>query len=122
MTLGTNGIYMGDRWRPEKLGSSRYMWFPLSWATGVPQIVQADVWTLNLAAGMYSPLFPGYTYLCSCQEHTPWLLELHTKRKAELSRVLPLFRLILRSLAARRLVSLVRSLVHHVDKLLIKLV
>jgi hypothetical protein len=32
--LGTNAIYMGDRWRPDLLGSSRYMWYPLSWATG----------------------------------------------------------------------------------------
>lgn len=47
-------IYMGDRWRPDLLGSSRYMWFPLSWSTGVPQVVQADVWSLNIAAGTYS--------------------------------------------------------------------
>ncbi|KAF8887802.1 galactan 1,3-beta-galactosidase [Infundibulicybe gibba] len=39
MLINSNfGVYMGDRWRPSLLGSSRYMWFPLSWATGVPQL------------------------------------------------------------------------------------
>ncbi|KAG6866250.1 hypothetical protein C0991_006837 [Blastosporella zonata] len=45
---------MGDRWRPTLLGSSRYIWFPLSWSTGVPQIVPADVWSLDLSAGTYT--------------------------------------------------------------------
>lgn len=49
--LGSNGIYMGDRWRPSLLGSSRYIWFPLSWSSGVPQIVNADVWNLDITAG-----------------------------------------------------------------------
>lgn len=47
-------IYMGDRWRPSLLGSSTYIWYPLSWNTGVPQIVAADVWSVNLAAGTYT--------------------------------------------------------------------
>ncbi|KAF8161342.1 Arabinanase/levansucrase/invertase [Crassisporium funariophilum] len=55
MAINSNfAIYMGDRWRPALLGSSRYIWYPLSWNTGVPQIVAADVWTLNLAAGSFS--------------------------------------------------------------------
>uniref|UniRef100_A0A8H7YAJ7 CBM6 domain-containing protein n=1 Tax=Psilocybe cubensis TaxID=181762 RepID=A0A8H7YAJ7_PSICU len=45
---------MGDRWRPSLLGSSTYIWYPLSWNTGVPQIVAADVWSVNLAAGTYA--------------------------------------------------------------------
>lgn len=45
---------MGDRWRPSLLGSSRYIWYPLSWNTGVPQIVPADVWSVNLSAGTYT--------------------------------------------------------------------
>lgn len=52
---------MGDRWRPALLGSSRYIWFPLSWASGKPQIVQADVWSLNLAAGTFTAA-SGTTY------------------------------------------------------------
>ncbi|KAK1215924.1 hypothetical protein PQX77_021453 [Marasmius sp. AFHP31] len=61
LPLGSNGIYMGDRWRPELLGSSRYVWFPLSWSSGNPQIVQADVWSVNLAAGTYT-VASGTTY------------------------------------------------------------
>jgi hypothetical protein len=37
------------------------MWFPLSWASGKPQIVQADVWSLNLSAGTYT-VASGTTY------------------------------------------------------------
>ncbi|KAF7437222.1 hypothetical protein PC9H_004058 [Pleurotus ostreatus] len=54
LPLGQNGIYMGDRWRPSLLGSSRYIWLPLTWASGKPQLVQADVWSLDLNAGTYS--------------------------------------------------------------------
>ncbi|KAI0267698.1 galactan 1,3-beta-galactosidase [Gloeopeniophorella convolvens] len=54
MPLGTNAIYMGDRWRPDLLGSSRYIWYPLDWSSGAPQIVHADVWTVDLNAGTYS--------------------------------------------------------------------
>lgn len=52
---------MGDRWRPSLLGSSRYMWYPLSWASGKPQIVAADVWSVNLSAGTYTAA-TGTTY------------------------------------------------------------
>ncbi|KAG6857617.1 hypothetical protein H0H87_010185 [Tephrocybe sp. NHM501043] len=54
-------IYMGDRWRPSLLGSSRYIWYPLSWSSGVPQIVHADVWSLDLSAGAYTAV-SGTTY------------------------------------------------------------
>ncbi|KAF8912934.1 glycosyl hydrolase [Gymnopilus junonius] len=47
-------IYMGDRWRPNLLGSSTYIWYPLSWSTGAPQIVQADIWSINLEEGTYT--------------------------------------------------------------------
>ena len=42
---------MGDRWRPDLLGSSRYIWYPLDFSSGAPTIVHADVWTVDLAAG-----------------------------------------------------------------------
>lgn len=51
--MGTNAIYMGDRWESSLLGNSRYMWYPLSWSSGDPQIVYADLWTVDLAAGTY---------------------------------------------------------------------
>ncbi|KAH9909454.1 glycosyl hydrolase [Fomitopsis serialis] len=50
LPLGTNAIYMGDRWEPDVLGNSRYVWYPLSWSSGNPQIVYADVWTVDLDA------------------------------------------------------------------------
>ncbi|KAJ3808004.1 Arabinanase/levansucrase/invertase [Lentinula lateritia] len=61
MLLGTNGIYMGDRWDVSALGSSTYIWFPLSWASGLPVIVEADVWSVDLAAGTYT-IATGTTY------------------------------------------------------------
>lgn len=61
LPLGSNAIYMGDRWRPSLLGSSRYMWFPLIWDSGSPKIAYADVWTVNPSAGTYS-IASGKTY------------------------------------------------------------
>ena len=29
------------------------MWYPLSWSSGDPQIVYADLWTVDLATGAY---------------------------------------------------------------------
>lgn len=51
LPLGSNAIYMGDRWRSNKLGSSTYIWLPLDWSSGSPKLVQADVWSVNLGAG-----------------------------------------------------------------------
>ncbi|KAF8588417.1 carbohydrate-binding module family 35 protein [Ramaria rubella] len=56
-----NGIYFGDRWHSTLLGDSRYVWLPLDWSTGVPQLVQADVWSLNLNAGTWT-VESGTTY------------------------------------------------------------
>ncbi|KAF9569839.1 galactan 1,3-beta-galactosidase [Agrocybe pediades] len=61
LPLSSFAIYMGDRWRPSLLGSSRYIWYPLSWNTGVPQIVAADVWSVNLSSGTYTAA-TGTTY------------------------------------------------------------
>jgi hypothetical protein len=44
---------MGDRWRPAQLGNSRYIWYPLSWSSGKPKVVAADVWSVNPSAGMF---------------------------------------------------------------------
>ncbi len=51
LPLGSNAIYMGDRWRPDLLGSSRYIWYPLDFSSGSPQLVPADVWSVNIQAG-----------------------------------------------------------------------
>ena len=42
---------MGDRWRPDLLGSSRYIWYPLDFSSGSPTVVHADVWSVNVNAG-----------------------------------------------------------------------
>ncbi|KAE9409341.1 galactan 1,3-beta-galactosidase [Gymnopus androsaceus JB14] len=53
MLLGTSAIYMVSL--PHEL-SVHYVWFPLSWSSssGLPVIVPADVWDLNIAAGTYT--------------------------------------------------------------------
>ncbi|PIL23873.1 hypothetical protein GSI_13624 [Ganoderma sinense ZZ0214-1] len=54
LPLGSNAIYMGDRWRSDLLGSSTYIWYPLDFSSGTPTLVAADVWSVNLAAGTWS--------------------------------------------------------------------
>jgi len=56
-----NGVYFGDRWHSTLLGDSRYIWLPINWSSGSPQLVQADVWSLNLAAGTWT-IATGTTY------------------------------------------------------------
>ncbi|KAI0321793.1 galactan 1,3-beta-galactosidase [Amylostereum chailletii] len=61
LPLGSNAIYMGDRWRVSVLGSSRYIWYPLDFSSGSPKIVPADVWSVDIAAGTYTALM-GTSY------------------------------------------------------------
>ncbi|KAH8107144.1 glycosyl hydrolase [Cristinia sonorae] len=61
LPLGSNAIYMGDRWRPSLLGSSTYMWYPLDFSSGSPTLVHADVWSVNVQAGTFS-VASGTTY------------------------------------------------------------
>ncbi|KAI0709067.1 galactan 1,3-beta-galactosidase [Earliella scabrosa] len=61
LPLGSNAIYMGDRWRSDQLGSSTYVWYPLDFSSGSPQLIHADVWSVNLAAGTWS-IASGTTY------------------------------------------------------------
>ncbi|KII94405.1 carbohydrate-binding module family 35 protein [Plicaturopsis crispa FD-325 SS-3] len=61
LPLGSEAVYLGDRWRSGLLGSSTYIWLPLSWASGEPQLVQADVWDLDIAAGTYK-VYSGTSY------------------------------------------------------------
>ncbi|KAL5535249.1 hypothetical protein ACEPAF_3343 [Sanghuangporus sanghuang] len=61
LPLGSNAIYMGDRWRPSLLGSSRYIWYPLDFSSGSPQIAHADVWSVDVSAGTYT-VASGTTY------------------------------------------------------------
>ncbi|KAI0807147.1 galactan 1,3-beta-galactosidase [Fomes fomentarius] len=61
LPLGSNAIYIGDRWRSDLLGSSSYIWYPLDFSSGSPQITHADVWSVNIAAGTWS-VASGTTY------------------------------------------------------------
>ncbi|KAI0670505.1 galactan 1,3-beta-galactosidase [Trametes maxima] len=61
LPLGSNAIYMGDRWRSNVLGSSQYIWYPLDFSSGAPKLVAADVWSVNVGAGTFS-VASGTTY------------------------------------------------------------
>ncbi|TRM65646.1 glycoside hydrolase family 43 and carbohydrate-binding module family 35 protein [Schizophyllum amplum] len=61
LPLGSDALYAGDRWRPNLLGSSRYIWLPLSFASGRPELVWADVWSVDIGAGTYT-IAEGTTY------------------------------------------------------------
>ena len=53
---------MGDRWRPNLLGSSRYIWYPMTWSNGnLPQIIASDVWTVDPNSAVYTAAV-GTTY------------------------------------------------------------
>ncbi len=50
--LAVNGrknvfIYMGDRWTPENLADSRYIWLPVEWEEGSPVIRWYPGWVLG---------------------------------------------------------------------------
>ena len=40
-------IYMGDRWKPENQKDSRYVWLPITFNKGVPEIKWYDKWELT---------------------------------------------------------------------------
>jgi hypothetical protein len=48
---GTQYIYLGDRWNPTNAIDGRYIWLPLNFVNGSPQIVWKDHWTLKDLGG-----------------------------------------------------------------------
>jgi hypothetical protein len=40
-------IYLGDRWTPDNLANSRYIWLPIEWEKGNPVIKWYPNWNLN---------------------------------------------------------------------------
>jgi hypothetical protein len=40
-------IYMGDRWNPENLSNSRYIWLPVEWEKGNPIVKWYPNWNLS---------------------------------------------------------------------------
>jgi len=47
----TSYIYMGDRWRPNNLSDSRYMWMPLQVGDGVMSLPAPTPWTIDVKSG-----------------------------------------------------------------------
>jgi hypothetical protein len=52
----TTYIYMGDRWDPNALGNSRYIWLPLTVSGTSVSLPSSfyDAWTINLSTGTWS--------------------------------------------------------------------
>lgn len=45
--LENSFIFMADRWRPEELADSRYVWLPITFMEDGIEIKWADRWDLN---------------------------------------------------------------------------
>ena len=48
----TTVIYLGDRWMPEDLGDSRYIWMPLEIGGGSLRLPKPGPWTLDAQTGV----------------------------------------------------------------------
>lgn len=51
---GTSYIYMGDRWVPNNLSTSSYIWLPLTISGKSATLAWYDKWAINSAAGTWS--------------------------------------------------------------------
>lgn len=41
-------IFMADRWRPRNPIDGRYVWLPVAWKDGVPQLAWLDEWSMDI--------------------------------------------------------------------------
>lgn len=46
-------VYMGDRWNPNDVGKSHYVWLPISLRSGYPTVRWYDNWDLSVFKDMY---------------------------------------------------------------------
>lgn len=46
-------MYMGDRWNPDDVGNSLYIWLPVSMRSGYPTVRWYDSWDLSVYDKMY---------------------------------------------------------------------
>lgn len=46
-------IYFGDRWNPQDVGASHYIWLPISMRSGYPTVRWHDTWDLSIFDEMY---------------------------------------------------------------------
>jgi len=57
-SLGTTYMYVGDRWHPDNLGDSRYIWLPLTLGPGSMYLPSDTAWYLDAQTGRASPIAP----------------------------------------------------------------
>ncbi|KAL2833072.1 glycosyl hydrolase [Aspergillus pseudoustus] len=55
LPLGSGAIYMGDRWVSQNLAASTYIWLPLSIDGTSVSMEWYDSWSVDVAAGSWSP-------------------------------------------------------------------
>jgi hypothetical protein len=50
----TSVIYVGDRWKPQELWDSRYVWMPLDIGAGNLSLPKPQNWRINVRTGVVS--------------------------------------------------------------------
>ena len=50
-TKATTVIYIGDRWKPQQLWDSRYIWMPLEISNGRMSLPEPSPWVINVKTG-----------------------------------------------------------------------
>jgi hypothetical protein len=61
-------IYMGDRWFPNNLGASEYVWLPLKIDGETVQLDWYDNWSVDIGAGTWQPGLPYKEYEAEAAE------------------------------------------------------
>jgi hypothetical protein len=51
---GTTFMFMGDRWKPDSLGTSPYVWLPLTVKGSTVSLAWHDHWRIDTATGLWS--------------------------------------------------------------------
>ncbi|MBS1814966.1 MAG: family 43 glycosylhydrolase [Acidobacteria bacterium] len=57
-TKRTAVIYVGDRWEPETLWDSRYVWMPVEIGNGVMRLPEPRPWTIDVVTGVVKAMPP----------------------------------------------------------------
>jgi hypothetical protein len=52
---GTTWMFLGDRWKPDSLGTSPYIWLPLTVTGSTVSLAWYDRWTIDAATGRWHP-------------------------------------------------------------------
>ncbi|MGW8765185.1 NPCBM/NEW2 domain-containing protein [Streptomyces sp. NPDC055815] len=68
---GTTHLYVGDRWKPERLFDSQPIWLPLSIGGGTARLDWQDSWSLDVHSGTWYPQNADATYEAEAAGNTP---------------------------------------------------